>query len=526
LQGSLKFLHAAIFAAGDFTAGPGRRGLPDAHFHPPAAAGLAVIQFKSQNRRVKFSRISVLGLLIFAPAIGGFAGSPAGPTNAIPSSAAYTDRQLVEAWGWVVAQQEGVAGIKISRSELASWMKGFSAGVRGQPAPGDFAQAAPDLDRLSQARRAKLVRAAEKANEAEAKKYFKDLERDTNVIALPGGVRFEIIKPGAGPHPKPQQTIVVHYTGFLPDGTEFVQYGPADMILITNHAPFPAWAAGMQRIGKGGVIKFHVPPPLPEQEADRWGVAPGSAMIFEAELLDVRDTDAQALADALVPPAPEVELPPSGLSGSQLFEMWGWAVAKKTRAAKFNLKADELAALAEGIQLGIKGKPCSQDLKSIAPAADKFVNDHLEQARRDFKRKQLADMEDLFAGLKANTNVVEQPDGLRYEILAPGGGPHPKPGQYVSVNYVGRFINGKIFDRTDPSLGPLDIKVGTVFPGWNEGVQKIGKGGKIKLFIPPSLGCGEDTAGGIPPDSTLIYEIELLDIQDTLETKTPPANDK
>ncbi len=474
---------------------------------------------------VNYFRILILGTIIFTLAGNGLAENPAAKTNAVSRPAGFTDQQLIETWGWIVAQQEGIAGIEINRSELASWLKGFSAGVHGQASPCDLVKAAPDLDRLGQARRAKLMRAVEKANEAGARKFFNELKKNTNVVVLPGGLRYEIIKPGSGPYPKPQQTVNVHYTGCLLDGTEFVQFGPSDMILVTNHAPFPAWVDGLQKVNRGGSIKLYVPP-LPEKEAFAWGIAPGSAMIFKVELYDIRDTDAQSLADALVPPAPEPELSASGLTAAQLFETWGWSIAQRTRAARFELNEKELTALADGVTLGIKGKSCRYDLPSIVPAVEKFVNTHLDQARLAFQRKQLADMNNLFDELKKNTNVVEQANGLRYEILQPGDGTHPKPDQYVKVNYVGRLINGRIFDRTDPTLGPLDIQVGTVLPGWNEGVQKIGKGGKIKLYIPPSLGCGADTSGGVPPYSTLIYEIELLDIMDTLDAEAPPAKDR
>jgi FKBP-type peptidyl-prolyl cis-trans isomerase len=468
-----------------------------------------------------------LGAGIFALALG--ASIAAARTNGPAAPAAppaFTDRQIIETWGWIVARQEGMAGMEISESELASWLKGFSSGVHGQASPGGFAVALPDLERLRQARRAKLVRAIEKENEAEAKSFFAALKKNTNVIRLPGGLGCEILKPGNGPFPQSQQTVNVHFTGRLLDGTEFCQFGPSDMILVTNHAPFPAWVDGVRRINQGGAIKLYVPPPLHETEALAAGIPPGSARIFEVELFDIRDTDAQSLADALVPPAPEAELPASGLAAAQLFETWGWSIAQRTRAARFKLAEKELAALADGMALGIKGKPCRYDLPAIVPAVEEFVNHHLDRARLAFRQKQLADMENLFAELKKNTNVVAQTNGLRYEILVPGSGPHPKPGEFVKVNYVGRLIDGRVFDRTDPALGPLDIQVGKVFPGWNEGVQKIGNGGRIKLYIPPALGCGEDTSGGVPPFSTLIYDIELLGIRDTLETEPPPAKDK
>jgi FKBP-type peptidyl-prolyl cis-trans isomerase len=464
--------------------------------------------------------------MIFTLAGSGFAENPAAKTNAVSRPAGFTDQQLIETWGWIVAQQEDIAGIKINRSELASWLKGFSAGVHGQASPCDLATAAQDLDRLCRARRAKLVRAVEKENEAVTGKFFNELKKNTNIVTLPGGLRYEIVKSGSGPCPKPQQTVNVHYTGHLSDGTEFVQFGPSDMILVTNHAPFPAWVAGMQKINRGGIIKLFVPPPLPEREARAWGIPPGSVMIFEVELLDIRNTDAQSLADALMPPPPEPLLSATGLTTARLFEAWGWSVAQKTRAAKFGLQEEELAALAGGLELGINGKPCRQDLPAIVPVVEQFVNDHRKQAQLVFQQKQLADMENFFAGLKKNPNVVEQPSGLRYEILQPGDGTHPKPDQYVKVNYVGRLLDGTVFDRTDPSLGPLDIKIGTVIPGWNEGVQQIGKGGRIKLYVPPSLGYGDVATGGIPPYSTLIFEIELLDIKDTLDEVPPPSNGK
>jgi FKBP-type peptidyl-prolyl cis-trans isomerase len=94
--------------------------------------------------------------------------------------------------------------------------------------------------------------------------------------------------------------------------------------------------------------------------------------------------------------------------------------------------------------------------------------------------------------------------------LKQGDGTFPKGGDTVLVNYAGRLIDGSVFDKT---MGdPLRVKVGSVITGWSEGVQKIGKGGKIRLYIPPALGYGEESVSGIPSGSALIYEIELVDI--------------
>ena len=84
------------------------------------------------------------------------------------------------------------------------------------------------------------------------------------------------------------------------------------------------------------------------------------------------------------------------------------------------------------------------------------------------------------------------------------------------VEYTGRLIDGKVFDRTDNE--PLHIEVGSAIPGWNEGIQKVGKGGRLKLYIPPALGYGDEDSSGvissIPANSVLIYDIRLLDVHE------------
>src|SRR5262249_37506974 len=151
------------------------------------------------------------------------------------------------------------------------------------------------------------------------------------------------------------------------------------------------------------------------------------------------------------------------------FEIWGWSIAQKTRAAQFDLRADQLLALARGLEAGIRGDRCAADLETTAPMVAKIVNDLRKQARQAERQKRAADSEGLFSRLSGNTNVVRLPDGLCYEILQPGTGPFPRTDQFVKVNYTGRLIDGRVFDQTDPTLGPLDIKVGTVIAGWNEG---------------------------------------------------------
>lgn len=96
-----------------------------------------------------------------------------------------------------------------------------------------------------------------------------------------------------------------------------------------------------------------------------------------------------------------------------------------------------------------------------------------------------------------------------------GTGPAVKKGDTVKINYVGTLTNGTKFDASADHGGPFvtQIGVGQVIKGWDEGIIGMKVGGKRKLVIPPSLGYGDQATGSIPPNSTLIFQVELVGIQ-------------
>ncbi len=114
-------------------------------------------------------------------------------------------------------------------------------------------------------------------------------------------------------------------------------------------------------------------------------------------------------------------------------------------------------------------------------------------------------------------NVVKLPDGLSYVDLKRGTGPAAKKGDTVSVHYVGTLTSGKKFDSSRDRNEPFGFPLGggQVIPGWDEGVVGMRVGGVRRLIVPPQLGYGAAGAGGgvIPPNATLIFEIELLSIR-------------
>jgi FKBP-type peptidyl-prolyl cis-trans isomerase len=106
--------------------------------------------------------------------------------------------------------------------------------------------------------------------------------------------------------------------------------------------------------------------------------------------------------------------------------------------------------------------------------------------------------------------VITTSSGLQYEVIKEGTGAKPAASDIVKVNYEGKLIDGSTFDSSSGT--PIEFPLDQVISGWTEGVQLMSVGSKYKFYIPPELGYGAGGAGPIPPNSVLIFEVELLDI--------------
>ena len=102
--------------------------------------------------------------------------------------------------------------------------------------------------------------------------------------------------------------------------------------------------------------------------------------------------------------------------------------------------------------------------------------------------------------------------GLQYLVVKEGNGKKPGPNDVVTVHYTGRLIDGTVFDSSVERGEPATFAVGQVIPGWVEGLQLMSEGSAYRLFIPSELAYGEHGTGPIQPDSTLIFDVQLLKV--------------
>lgn len=157
-------------------------------------------------------------------------------------------------------------------------------------------------------------------------------------------------------------------------------------------------------------------------------------------------------------------------------------------------------------------------LNDVKPAisydeAKQVVNDYFLKLQKEKLEINKKAGEEFLLINRGRAGVVELPSGLQYQVLKMGDGPKPAATDKVKCHYHGTLINGMVFDSSVERGKPAVFGVNQVIPGWVEALQLMPVGSKWRLFIPSNLAYGEHGAGEmIEPNSTLIFDVELLDI--------------
>lgn len=174
-------------------------------------------------------------------------------------------------------------------------------------------------------------------------------------------------------------------------------------------------------------------------------------------------------------------------------------------------------------QLGINGHMAGMAMIEAAAAKSRLDDQQaiplLQRFQREFElrnnpaaRENIEKGEKYLTELSRNKSIYTTSSGLRYRILKEGNGKRPTANDRVKVHYTGTLIDGKKFDSSVDRGEPITFPLNAVIPGWTEGLQLMDEGSKYMLFIPYNLGYGTRDMGDIPAGSTLIFEVELLEI--------------
>ena len=205
-------------------------------------------------------------------------------------------------------------------------------------------------------------------------------------------------------------------------------------------------------------------------------------------------------------------------------ETYGWIISQQSGITQFGLSNEEFELIIKGLKTGYAGEQAAKDPQLVNQEMQDYLQKRVEEnvppeqkaARTkgaENAKKNIADGK-IFIDEKVseNKNVKGTDSGLHYEIHTAGSDAKPTATDQVKVHYEGKLIDGSVFDSSIARGEPITFGLNQVIKGWTEGLQLIGEGGKVTLYIPSDIAYGNTDQSSIPGGSTLVFEVELITI--------------
>ena len=183
----------------------------------------------------------------------------------------------------------------------------------------------------------------------------------------------------------------------------------------------------------------------------------------------------------------------------------------ETQMENWPIKGSVSAFLA-GVYAGLENSEDSLFLGKDMQVAEAYIGGFFQRVQLQMADENRTAGESFLAENKAKSGVITTESGLQYKVITEGTGAKPKADDVVKIHYTGKFLDGNVFDSSVERGEPLELSAGSFVPGFSEGLLLMPVGSKYTLWIPSDLAYGERGSQSIQPNSTLEFEVELLEI--------------
>lgn len=239
-----------------------------------------------------------LAFVAFSASAISISAQPAPAQQAIsgmPSAPQLEPKEIIETYGFIVGLQSGLRDFELSNEEFDSFLKGLKRAQSGDPIPSDLNSVMPQLQAYLGQRQAEVAEKKSAENREKSEQFFSELKNKEGVQSTPEGLFYEIERKGDGETPDSDSIVRMNYEGRLIDGTVFdssyERNEPAEFSLANV---IPGMRMGVQKIQEGGKITLYIPAELAYGDQGQPTIPPGSALIFEVELIEVKEAPVQA----------------------------------------------------------------------------------------------------------------------------------------------------------------------------------------------------------------------------------------
>ena len=363
-----------------------------------------------------------------------------------------------------------------------------------------------------------------------------EIPADTEVVTTDSGLSYSVLRAGDGSErPRIGDRVRVHYTGWLPDGTVFdssrKRGEPAEFAL---GAVIEGWNEALVEMSPGERRKLTIPPELAYGEAGSPpAIPPGATLIFDVELIAVAARNrfswipwggegGETTESGITWRALEAGTGPETKGAKAIwveFALWNeggellFSDVHAGRPLVLNPEQPQLSFLSELLGSARSGSHLIARVPvGSMPELSGF--DKLDPeghgvwqigvvAASGFEKPEFV--------LPPDEELTTTASGLRYKVLREGCRDKPNPRSRVMAHYAGWLTDGKGFDASYDGGQPMTTPLANLIEGWKEGMLFMGRGSSFLFVVPPELGYGSQDKGTIPPNSTLVFVVELID---------------